>query len=171
MSIMSSDPEIDEIRRRMSLIRRDMHVNIKTAVQSAERLFDWKEYVTSYPWIALALAAGAGFMLAPARRRAADVPPAPSTVILPAAAETNPQTDRPAPTKPQSRGEWFGFALGILGPVAIRVAQNYSINAIESWIESQLAATRGMGPRRTQEQSHDEPRSGLASGTRGARSL
>ena len=178
MSIMASDPETDEIRRRMSLIRRDMHVNIKTAVQSAERLFDWTAYVKSHPWIAITLAAGAGFLAVPGRRQAVaePLPPSPQlspsppfTMAAPVAMEQAVSAPRPAPAKSYSRGEWVGLALGILGPVAVRVAQNYSISAIERWIESQLDASRGERPREPRETLHDEPRAGMAGRARDPR--
>ncbi len=169
MSILTSDPETDEIRRRMSLIRRDMHVNIKTAVQSAERLFDWTAYVKSHPWIAITLAAGAGFLAVPGRRRAVAEPAPPPTTSIPVAMDRAVGTPKPAPAKSHSRGEWVGLALGILGPVAVRVAQNYSISAIERWIESQLDASRGERPREPRETLHDEPRTGMASTARDTR--
>ncbi len=168
MASLSSDPEIDEIRRRMSLIRRDMHGDVQMAVNSAQRWFDWKSYVTNYPWIAVAVAVGAGFIVAPARRRAPDLPLEPSTLMSPAP-EQNAGPPRPAPRWHIPRSDWVGLAIGILGPIAVRVAQNYSIHTIQRWIESQSEATRSRARRLEQETIHDESRSGLASGARGAR--
>ena len=179
---MTNDPEVDEIRRRMSTIRRDMHVNFQTAVQSAERMFDWKAYVTSYPWIAIALAAGAGFVVAPGRRRhpveatraAANLSPLPTLTKVagqtPIAIAGGPREAQPK-SKRNAAGELMGLAFGLVAPVAIRAAQSYTISAIERWIETNLEPAQASKPQPRQEKRNDAQRVQPAQSARSAGSL
>lgn len=138
MSTASNDPEIDEIRKRMSVIRREMHVDFQTAVQSAERMFDWKGYVARYPWIALAVATGVGYLVAPSRRGKRIVSSSVSTPAAPGspALEESLESSRSESPKSRTTGELIGLAFGILGPIVVRVAQSYAISAIERRLDS-----------------------------------
>lgn len=138
MSNVSNDPEIDDIRKRMSVIRREMHVDFQTAVQSAERLFDWKGYLTRYRWIALAVAAGVGYLAAPARRgkRIVESSAATATATGSPAPDENLESPRSESPKSRTKGEMIGLAFGILGPIVVRVAQSYAISAIERRLNS-----------------------------------
>lgn len=162
MSNVSNDPEIDEIRKRMSVIRREMHVDFQTAVQSAERLFDWKGYVTRFPWVALVLAAGVGFIVAPARRRTKVVKGVSATASVSPSRipEENPDSPRSEAAKSRSTGEMIGLAFGILGPIVVRVAQSYTISAIENWLNSntQMNSGRAVKPRPNPENFDDASR-------------
>ncbi len=51
--------EVDEILKRMALIRRDRHESVRESVAGAEAILDWGRYTWVYPWIALGAAATA----------------------------------------------------------------------------------------------------------------
>jgi hypothetical protein len=63
------NPTADEIRAEMQYIRRDLWANVKGMVANASQMFDWKNYVRSFPWASVGVAAALGYLLVPRRPR------------------------------------------------------------------------------------------------------
>jgi hypothetical protein len=126
----STTAEITEIQRQMAQIRRELHEDVRGAVEGAQSLTDWRSPVRSHPWLALGAAATLGYVIVPRRRRE----PAPAVfAVAPAAAAVSEAT--PAPRK--KRWGILGSAVGLLAPIAVRAAQNYAIQYLEQWIAAQ----------------------------------
>ncbi len=131
--------EVIEIQRRMAQVRHELHEDVREAVKGAQSLTDWRSQVRNHPWLALGAAAALGYLLVPKRR----IEPAPTivsvgphpTAVTTAAAATMAE-------QPQTRKRWglIGSAIGLLGPVAVRAAQNYAIQYLEQWLAAQPPA-------------------------------
>lgn len=148
--------DIDDIRRGMARIRRDLHEDVRGVVASAEAVTDWKAYVRSYPWLAVGLAVAIGYFVVPRRRRAPVIANAielPAVVEAVQAAATNAvQAATPAPP-PEPKGKGiFGTIFGMITPIALRAAQGYATQFIGNWISQQqgqmadLMAGAGLAP-------------------------
>jgi hypothetical protein len=141
----STPADITEIQRRMAQIRRELHEDVRGAVEGAQSLTDWRSQVRNHPWLALGAAAALGYLIVPRRRP--DPVPAIVTVAPPAAAAAV----AASPAAPRKR-RWglLGSAMGLLAPIAVRAAQNYAIQYLEQWVTSQPpgqgAALFGSGP-------------------------
>jgi hypothetical protein len=134
----STTTEITEIQRRMAQIRRELHENVRDAVEGAQSLTDWRSHVRHHPWLTLGAAAAVGYLIVPKRREQ----PAPAIVaVAPAAAPAISQAVQAAPKK--KRWGIIGTAVGMLAPIAVRAAQNYAIQYLEKWIAAQPP---GAGP-------------------------
>jgi hypothetical protein len=120
--------EVEEIRRRMAQIRREMHEDVQGVVASAETATDWRSYVRSYPWLSLGLAVAAGFLIVPRR---------PPTVVPPVAMPVESQ-DRVA--QRERRAGLLGAMAGMVVPVLTRAAQAYASHWLENWIAQQTRA-------------------------------
>lgn len=142
--------EIDDIRRQMAQIRRELHEDMQGVVAGAEAATDWRYYIRLYPWAALAAAGVLGFLIVPRRhsttraaRKAAD-----ETVerMQEVARET-----AAAPTetaKKKSRFGLLGMIFGMVAPIAVRAAQSYAVQYVEQWLAQQQAhAGPPLGPR------------------------
>jgi hypothetical protein len=70
--------QADQIRRQMSLVRRDLAEDVEGLVLRARQLTDWRHYVRSFPWAAVAAAAAAGYFVVP--RKVEVVRPDPKTL-------------------------------------------------------------------------------------------
>jgi hypothetical protein len=128
----STTAEITEIQRRMAQIRRELHEDVRGAVEGAQSLTDWRSQVRNHPWVALGAAATLGFLIVPRRRQE----PVPAIVaVAPAAAAPATPTSPAEPRK--KRWGIIGSALGLLAPIAVRAVQNYAIQYLEQWIASQ----------------------------------
>jgi hypothetical protein len=126
--------EVIEIQRRMAQVRHELHEEVREAVKGAQSLTDWRSQVRNHPWLALGAAAALGYLLVPKRR----VEPAPTIVAVSPHPTTVP-TAATRPEEPKRRKRWglIGSALGLLGPVAVRAAQNYAIQYLEQWLAAQ----------------------------------
>jgi hypothetical protein len=140
--------DIDEIRRRMAQIRRDLHQDVKEVVAGAEAVTDWRRYIRSHPWVAVGIAAGIGYLIVPKRR-----PRVPRDV----ARQSDVAEVREVLTQARERGEeaekrrksLLGAAFGMVAPLAWRVVQNYAVGYLEHWIaqqQQQYMATAGPPP-------------------------
>lgn len=170
--------EIDEIRRQMAQIRRELHEDMQGVVAGAEAASNWKYYVQRYPWAALGLATVAGYLVVPKRRVSA-------TETAEAAAEeaaerlgglfrrarsavgrkAQVQTGEPTPTeKKERKAGLIGMLFGMVSPVVLRVAQSYAANYAENWLARQQAT--GFGPMSAGGPAHGAgPRPGPAQAT------
>jgi hypothetical protein len=138
--VASVTNEIDDIRRRMALIRRELREDVLGVVESAEAVTDWKHWIRDYPWASVALAAAVGFWLVPKRRRTVK----PKEVARAVVAEIQPvvQTAQAAALAPEPRKKGSGLigaGLGLIAPIALRAAQNYATHLVSHWIAQQQA--------------------------------
>lgn len=153
--VATATNEIDDIRRQMARIRRELHEDVRGVVEGAEAATDWRHYIRDYPWASVAVAAALGFILVPRRRKSvkpAEVAKAVMAEIQPAVQAVAP-TVAPAAPEPKKKGRGLiGAGLGMLAPIALRAAQNYATHFISNWIaqqQEQMAhamAAAGMGP-------------------------
>jgi hypothetical protein len=63
-----ADDEAQMISRRMAELRRDLITDVLQVRQGARVMTDWKFYVGRFPWVALGVAALAGFMAVPRKK-------------------------------------------------------------------------------------------------------
>jgi hypothetical protein len=137
--------DIDEIRRRMAQIRRELHEDVQEVVAGAEAVADWRRYIRMYPWAAVGTAAAVGYLIVPKRRRSV-----PRDVARKADVEAAIESVRePAPAEVKRRKSLIGAALGMLVPLALRAAQNYAMSYLEQWIaqqQQQYMASAGPPP-------------------------
>jgi hypothetical protein len=138
--VATASSEIDEIRRKMANIRRDIHEDIKGVVEGAEEVADWRHYIRLYPWAAVGLAFAAGYLVVPKRKKSA----APTQIVV-AAAPPTPAAAQAITAEPEKKGRGLiGMGLGMIAPIAVRAAQNYLTHFVTNWIaqqqEAQMAA-------------------------------
>ncbi len=145
--VATTTNEVDEIRRKMAWIRRELRDDVLGVVESAEEIADWRHYIRDYPWAAVGLAAAVGFMLVPKRRTVE-----PAAVARAVAAEIQPVQAAAVEAPRKGRG-LIGAGLGLLAPIVLRVAQNYATHFVSNWVaqqQEQMAAhmmAAAMGPR------------------------
>ena len=132
--------EVEEIYRRMAVIRRESHSKVSESVAGAEAVVDWGRYAWMYPWMALGGAALTGYLLYAATRPKASVAarnPAEEEKQQPSTAEASPKQDRSG-TLPN-----ILFAVGgVIVPVAISAAQSYALR----WLERQYPTRPEVDP-------------------------
>jgi ElaB/YqjD/DUF883 family membrane-anchored ribosome-binding protein len=120
---------IEDIQSRMAQIRHDMHGDVLVAVKGARSLTDWRSLARNYPWLTLGVAAAIGYMVVPRRRSET-----PTIVALNATApEVAPLVERQEESdKTRGRG-WsiMGTVFSLVAPIAVRAAQNCSMQYIE----------------------------------------
>ena len=123
--------EILDIQRRMAQIRHELHVEAREVVKGAQSLTDWRSLVRNYPWLALGAVAAVGYLIVPRRSETPTV----VAVNPPALAASLPAQ----PEQPPRRRRWgiLSTALGLLGPIVVRAAQNYAIQSMEQWLAAQ----------------------------------
>ncbi len=128
--------EIDEIRKRMAEIRMELHEDVQGVVAGAEAAFDWQYYVRLYPWAALAGSVVVGYLIVPRKRH--DREPASAVPHTPrshkAAAKHEVQEEK---QETRRKSGLVGLAMGFLGPIVMRAAQNYASGYVENWIQEQ----------------------------------
>ena len=130
--------EIDDIRRQMAKIRRELHEDIQNVVAGAEAVTDWRHYVRLYPWTCVSLAVAIGYLIVPKRHRTVVEK---VTTVVPVPVEEAIE----APAKKEKRAGIAGMLFGLLSPIAMRAAQNYASHYIENWIAQQRANLPGFG--------------------------
>jgi hypothetical protein len=97
----------------MQNIRRNLAAHAEEAVKNARTKFDWRHYVASHPWTAVAAAAAVGFLLVPRRACGkASSPPATSATVAPVARTSH---------SPLS-GVAAGILTGVMGAVTSTIA-------------------------------------------------
>jgi hypothetical protein len=121
--------EIEDIQRRMAQIRHEMHGEVLVAVKGARSLTDWRSLARSYPWLTLGVAAAIGYLVVPRRRSET-----PTIVAVNARAPELASLVEPQKESEKTRGRgWsiMGTVFSLLAPIAVRAAQNYSMQYIE----------------------------------------
>jgi hypothetical protein len=131
--VATATNEIDEIRRKMAWIRRELREDVLGVVESAEAVTDWRHYIRDYPWATVALAVAVGYVVVPRRQRTVR----PAEVARAVAAEIQPTVQAAAP-EPQKKGRGLiGAGIGLLAPIVLRVAQNYATHYVSNWVAQQ----------------------------------
>ena len=135
----------DDLQRQMAEVRSQLHQEVRGVVQGAKTAADWRSYVRSHPWTALAVAFASGYLLVPRRTST------PTVHVLPAAGIPQ-QSASSAPTA--KTGSWpiLGWVLSAVGPIALRAAQSYALASVES-----LLAKQPTGPAADDESRRDSP--------------
>lgn len=127
--------DVDEIRRQMAQIRRDMHYDVSHVVGDVEEVMDWRSALRRHPYMLIGAGVAVGYFLVPRRRREA-----PARWVEQAAMEARPFMEpppsAPPPEKPpKSLGRRAaGWAAGVIWPLVGQSAQNYAA----AWMENQF---------------------------------
>lgn len=128
---MANGKEINDIRRQMGQIRRELHEDIQGVVAGAEAVTDWRRYVRLYPWPSVAAAAVVGYLIVPKRRKSV------TEVVEEVAPVSKKVVAAPTETKKEKRAGMVGTLFGLLMPIGVKVAQSYATNFLENWITQQ----------------------------------
>lgn len=137
---MNSDPKtVDEIRAQMRVIRRDLRANVQGIVDNASQMFDWKNYVRSFPWVAVGGAAIIGFMLVPRRRVVtAHIPQKTQESLEKLTHEIHAAV---APARPPVASSLMATLLPVVGGIAFRVGTSYLTRMGSNWLDQMTQAT------------------------------
>ncbi len=144
----TASTDTDEIRRQMAQIRRELHEDVRDVVEKAEAVADWHRYIRQYPWPSLGAAFAIGYLIVPKRRRSVpkDVARQADVEQVRAAVAEAVEPERTKEKEKTKRG-LIAAAWAMLSPVAIRLAQGYAVNYLESWLLQQQAQQAAAGPR------------------------
>ena len=134
---MATLSEVDEIRRHMAQIRHELHEDVQGVVRGAEATADWRRYIRNYPWAAVGIAFGVGFLIVPRKQRP-HLPQFP--YALPDSVRAVlPEAPRAAePEKKKGKGI-FRAVLGLAAPFALRTAQGYALQFFEQFLAQKMA--------------------------------
>lgn len=142
--VATAPNEIEEIRRHMAQIRRELHEDVQDVVAGAEAVADWRRYLRMYPWAAVGLAFAAGYLIVPKRRRSVPRDVARQVDVAEVREAIKQAHDAGAGEKKRGKS-LIAAGLGMLAPLAWRAAQNYALSYLEQWIAQQqqhyMAAT------------------------------
>lgn len=142
MAIETED--VEEIRRRMAQIRRELHEDVREVVAGAEAATDWHRYIRNFPWIAVGVAAGLGYLIVP--RRSRRVPADLATHADVAQVREAVVEGTKKEVKKTERKGLVAMGLALLGPVALRAVQSYAAQYLENWIALQQQQMMAAGP-------------------------
>ncbi len=128
--------ESDEIRRKMALIRRELHQDVREVVASAEAVADWRRYLRMFPWATVGVAFAIGYLIVPKRKRTLSLDAATQAELVGARAALEAAPPIVVTEKPR-RPSLIGSVFGAVAPIAWRLAQNYALNYAEQWLAQQ----------------------------------
>lgn len=137
--------DVDEIRRQMAQIRRELHEDVRDVVAGAEAVTDWQRHIRNHPWISLGSAFALGYLLVPRRHHhvPSDVATQAGVASTVRAAIQETADEARAAARPRRRGGLVRKALGLVGPMAARLAQGYAMQYLENWLAQQAAVQPG----------------------------
>jgi len=141
--VATASNEIDDIRRQMAQIRRELHEDVQGVVAGAEAATDWRRYVRLYPWACVGAAFGLGFLIAPRRRRHGVDRIEHAVTLVPEKVREAVQgvvAETPTVRKKEEKAGLLGMLVGAVGPMVMRAARNYAMSFAENWIAQQTAA-------------------------------
>jgi hypothetical protein len=146
--------EVEDLRREMARIRREIHADVNVAAEHLNATLNWRGYIRSAPWPAVGAAFGVGFaaawLLVPRRRiRVVEREEA-------GRSRPSPRYEQRAEERAEEKAKRKGLlsmALGFAAPIAMRAAQNYAIQ----FIEGRLAESQWGGLMPDQEGSRVQP--------------
>ena len=132
--------EISELRRKMALIRHELHEDVRGVVEGAEAATDWRSYIRNYPWAGVAVAFAIGYLVVPRKRH-----PAPTIQFGPAEIARAVSAEAPRAAEPEKKkGKGlFRSALGLIVPVVFRAGQGYALQFFEQWMAEKMAQQQG----------------------------
>jgi hypothetical protein len=128
--VSSSTADIQDIQRRMAQIRREMHEDVRGAVQGAQNLTDWRSFVKSRPWVSIGVATALGYLAVPRRRRSE---PAQVVTVVPRDSAVTPIGGSGTRSRGSARNS-FAIIFSLVAPVIVRAAQSYAAQYLESWL-------------------------------------
>ena len=138
--------QADDIQREMALIRSQLFHEMREVVDVVATVADWHSYIRARPWLAIGVAFGSGFFLAPRRARPPELIAQPSAPGVP--------TPAPAPqVEKRQRLPLIRWVVGAVVPIAIRAAQAYALKHVESLLENQPAGPQPEPTARTAPQA------------------
>lgn len=113
------DNDGDRIIARMSAIRAASHHHVEELHHEATRLVDWREYVRARPTLAIAAAAGVGFMLTVGWRKK-------TTQVI---------VERSAPAIRPRRTGFRAGALSLVGSLAGSMLRQYAMRQLHGLMQ------------------------------------
>ena len=135
--------EIDEVRRQMALIRRELHEDVKEVVANANAAADWRTYLTAYPWATIGLAASLGYLIVPRKSKSTETDSSSGAerISRPAGDPILAAESQSAPPEGSKEHGLIKGAitagLGMLTPLLVRAAQGYALQYFEQWLLQQ----------------------------------
>jgi hypothetical protein len=143
--LSTAPPEIDDIRRKMAQIRRDLHADVQGVVQGAEAATDWRRFIRGYPWASMGVALAVGYLIVPKKHKAPAIQIVPSEIARAVAIEAPRVVQAPEPETKKGKG-LLGTVFGLVAPVALRAAQGYALQFAEQWMAQRLAQQMQLHP-------------------------
>lgn len=134
--------DIDDIRRQMALIRRDMHFNASNVVGEVEEAMDWRSVIRNHPYVTLTLGLAVGYFIVPKRRGRVEQAAARVRPLLQASMAPEYETTPPEKPRKSLGRRATGWALGLLWPLVSQSVQAYAA----MWLESQLKQHLNLNP-------------------------
>lgn len=136
LTVATATDDAEAILRQMALIRRELHEDVREVVASAEAVADWHRYIRMYPWASVGLAFAIGYLIVPKRKRPHPIEAvthADLARVREAVEDAKPVVVR----EEKPRKSLLMAGLGMLVPMAWRLAQNYVMNFAEQWLAQQ----------------------------------
>ena len=138
---LDDDMISDQIRCEMRELRKDLRGSIESVATQARQLTDWKYYVQQTPWLAVGLAALAGFSVVPGKQQS-----------VAAGTPTNPEkcgdagADRAGSVKKtQAGGDGLtGFAKRLIVTGLTRSAMNFLAGKVAEIVDTSARTDRPM---------------------------
>jgi hypothetical protein len=126
----STSNDVDEIYRRMAVIRRERHANVSESVAGAETVANWGRFTWTFPWIALGATVAVGYLVYRESRR---IGSAQAPERLPEPEADPPLTAVSAPSQESTRmgQQILGAAWELALPVAVRAGQSFLLQWLE----------------------------------------
>lgn len=131
--------DVDDIRRQMAQIRRDVHYDVSNVVSEVEEAMHWRAVIRNYPYIAMGVALAVGYFVVPGRRRRVErTPESAQPPILEASSIPRLATEHDeSPPRPLAR-KAIGWTAGILWPLIGQTVQAYAAMWLEDQIKQRL---------------------------------
>lgn len=124
--------DADELRRRMSQIRRELPKDMERIVTGARQIVDWKQYVRDFPWATTLAAVAVGYWLVPTAR------PSPRPVEIVGVGTVPPREPPLRQPLPVRRPGLTSDLLTMAGHVLLRTGINYVGQQVGQLLHQQL---------------------------------
>jgi hypothetical protein len=139
--VSSAPPELEDIRKRMAQIRRDLHDDVRGVVEGAEAATDWRRFVRNYPWACMGAAVAVGYLIVPRKHHAsATLQIAPAEIARAVAVEPS------MPVEARKGKGLLGTMFGLVAPMAFKAAQGYALQFAEQWLAHKVAEQMAQHP-------------------------
>jgi len=142
--VSKADDEVEDILRQMAQIRVSLHHEMRNVVAGAEAAFDWRSYVRRQPLTCLGVAFALGYILMPGHKRSVRATAkAAATEAAERVRESVVEQIQTQTSKPARSGGIVKTVLLALTPVAVRFAQGYALQFLESALAPKPATRTG----------------------------